>query len=122
MINNAGIFLPNRTITANGFEGHIGINHLGHFYLTYLLWPLLTKAPHFRVINVSSDAHRAIASKIKSPLDLEDFHYNRNYSGLLAYAKSKAANVIFTKELQRRIDEKKLNGICISLHPGVVVT
>ena len=58
LVNNAGIMgIPERKTTKQGFEMHYAVNHLGHFYLTHLLWSKLQKSPSFRVINVSSMAH-----------------------------------------------------------------
>ena len=59
MVNNAGIMaIPKRKTTAEGFEMQWGVNHLGHFYLTYLLWNKIAKSNNFRVVNVSSLAHK----------------------------------------------------------------
>lgn len=95
----------------------IGINHFGHFYLTYLLFPLLKESKEFRIINLSSKAHTRTEG-----INFEDIHSKKSYSPLVVYAKSKLANVYFSRFLQKKIDDAKLNGISISLHPGVVRT
>lgn len=95
--------LPKRQVTKLGFEMQIGINHFGHFYLTKLLWPELKQAGNPRIINVSSLAHKERFSR--SRIDFEDIGFEKNYTPYLAYSRSKKANILFTKELQRRMDE-----------------
>ena len=107
-------------MTKQGFEFTIGVNHFGHFLLTSILWQKLEKVKGFRVINVSSLGHTEIGKKFG--FDLDDVDFNNNYDKYQAYCRSKVANILFTKELQRRIDENKLDGISVSLHPGVVKT
>ncbi|KAL4461056.1 hypothetical protein ABPG74_016528 [Tetrahymena malaccensis] len=117
LINNAAIVLPQRNLTKDGFETQIGTNHFGHFLLTNLLMDKLKASPQFRVINVSSLAHSF------STIDFDDLHFEkRPYRQFEAYAQSKIANVLFTISLQKRIDQQKLNGISVSLHPGTVRT
>ncbi len=80
-----------------------GVNHFGHFYLTYLLWDNLKKCNNFRVINVSSKAHRDRGPAYD--IDFNDINYERStYIPWAAYSHSKKANILFTKELQRRIN------------------
>lgn len=98
-------------------------NHLGHFYLTKLLWDFLIKSREFRVINVSSEAHKGFGfPKYNLFIDFNDMNYRNNYNPGMAYGRSKAANILFTRELQKRINEARLNGTTVSLHPGVVRT
>lgn len=80
----------------------IGVNHLGHFYLTSLLWDLLKKSEFFRVINVSGHAYYMFGKDIN--MDFDDFHSEHNYNKWRNYGKSKLANILFTKALQRKID------------------
>ena len=95
LINNAGIMAAPYALTADGFESQIGTNHLGHFALTNLLLPKLSD----RVVTVSSMAHWP------GRIDLNDLNWkNRRYSPWLAYSQSKLANLLFTSELQRRLD------------------
>jgi NAD(P)-dependent dehydrogenase (short-subunit alcohol dehydrogenase family) len=116
LVNNAGLFLSDRRITEDGFESTMGINHLGHFLLTHLLCDRLFASPAARVVNVASNAHRA-AKKF----DPDDLHAERRpYGGVRAYAESKLANVLYTRELARRWSGR---GIRVNaVHPGVVNT
>lgn len=109
--------VPERRETKDGLEMQIGINHFGHFYLTYLLFPLLKKADHFRIINVSSRAHLRTQG-----IDFDDIHHKNKYNDLTVYSQSKLANIYFARLLQKKIDAANLNGISVSLHPGVVRT
>ena len=95
MINNAGIMAADYALTPDGFERHIGTNHLGHFALTNLLLPKLID----RVVTVSSLLH------IIGYISIKDLNWrSRPYSRWLAYGQSKLANLLFTTELQRRLD------------------
>jgi len=95
----------------------VGTNHFGHFLLTNLLLDILKKSPHFRIINVSSQAHTF------GPIDLDDlFFEKRPYDKFTAYNQSKIANILFTQALQRRFEAEKIDGKTVSLHPGCVRT
>ena len=95
LINNAGIMAVPYAQTVDGFESQIGTNHLGHFALTNLLLPKVTD----RVVTVSSMMH------LLGKISLKDLNWkSRPYSAWLAYGQSKLANLLFTKELQRRLD------------------
>jgi len=125
LMNNAGVMaVPERASTRDGFEKTVGINHLGHFALVAGLLPSLERASNgFRVITVSSDAHRfvdkkAMAEAIDAKLDLPTYAAG----GWGAYGVSKAANVLFTVELERRLEMAGLKGTAVTLHPGVVQT
>ena len=121
LINNAGLSTMTRRETKDGFEMTMGVNHFGHAYLTHLLMPKLKKAACFRVINVSSKAHMGIKST--ADFDMDDIDYKLTpFATFKAYSKSKSANILFTSELQRRIDAAGTNGIVVSLHPGTVRT
>lgn len=115
LINNAGVFSSKLRLTEDGYEWHFGINHLGHFLLTHLLKTQLLTAPAPRVINVSSVAqyHGKINFK-----NLRGECGPAAFNGLEAYAQSKLANVLFTRELARR--EKRI--VTNALHPGAVRT
>jgi NAD(P)-dependent dehydrogenase (short-subunit alcohol dehydrogenase family) len=109
LINNAGIMAAPFALTADGFESQIGTNHLGHFALTNLLLPKLTD----RVVSVSSMAHWP------GRIDLDDLNWkNRRYSPWLAYSQSKLANLLFTSELQRRLDSAGSPLRAVAAHPG----
>lgn len=113
--------VPDRRLTRDGHEMTMGINHFGHFYLTYKLWHLIRESNSPRVINLSSSAHRMNGPDYK--IDPENiFYQNGGYAPWVAYSASKLANILFTKELQRRMDESRMNGVSISVHPGVVRT
>lgn len=110
-----------RRLTADGMEMQIGINHFGHFYLTYQLWDLVKNSPAPRITNVSSLAHQQQGKTYG--IDFNNiFYQNGGYNPRKAYTSSKIANILFTKELQKRMDEGKINGISMALHPGVVRT
>ena len=109
LINNAGIMATNYALTADGFESHIGTNHLGHFALTNLLLPKLSD----RVVTVSSLLHLIGYISIKD-LNWQD----RPYSRWMAYGQSKLANLLFTSELQRRLDTVGSSLRALVAHPG----
>lgn len=101
LINNAGIIKMSRQVTKDDFEMTMGVNHLGHFYLTYQLWKLLKASNNPRIITVSSNAHRGFGmGKYNAAIDFDDLHFNNNYKWDLAYTRSKIANILFTRELQ----------------------
>ena len=112
LVNNAGLGTFNRRETENGFEMTMGVNHLGHFYLTYLLWPLIKKADQPRVINVSSHGHRGKNMWwSNASLDFDDFHYKKGtFSMAEAYTRSKIANILFTRSLQKKMDQSGFQG------------
>lgn len=113
LVNNAGIMMVPQAKTADGFESQIGTNHLGAFALTNLLLPKITD----RVIAVSSVAHRA------GKIDLADLNYERRgYTRAGAYGASKLANLLFTKELQRRLSAAGSPVRALTVHPGVAAT
>ncbi len=108
LVNNAGIMATQFARTADGFEGQIGTNHLGHFALTNLLLPKLTD----RVVTVSSLLHHI--GYISRDLNWQ----SRPYSAWLAYGQSKLANLLFTRELQRRLDATDSPLRALAAHPG----
>ncbi|CAE8618642.1 unnamed protein product, partial [Polarella glacialis] len=127
LLNNAGVMaVPQHTNTVDGFESQMGINHLGHFALTGLLLPLLGGASgQARVISVTSLAHRlADAEQLIPTLDAElDLpSIEEEYSPWAVYGLSKLANVVFAKELQRRLAAAGLQASAVSLHPGICAT
>ncbi len=113
LVNNAGAVQATRTETEDGFETTIGANHLGPFLLTDLLLPLLRAAAPSRIVVVSSLAHR------QASLDLDDLMYERRpYVPMDAYGASKLANLLFARQLARRLDG---SGVTVNaLHPGTV--
>ncbi|KAL6488703.1 hypothetical protein MHYP_G00024440 [Metynnis hypsauchen] len=114
LINNAGVMACPYGKTADGFEMQIGVNHMGHFLLTYLLLDLIKRSAPARIINVSSMAHKW------GTINLDDLNSEQSYDKMKAYSQSKLANVLFTRCLA-----KKLEGTVVTayaLHPGVVQT
>lgn len=113
LINNAGVGC-NRSLTVDGYEIQFATNHLGPFLLTNLLLDLLRSSAPSRIVNVSSMAH----SKATIPRD--DLMHEKSYVGTGVYAETKLANVLFTRELSKRLAG---TGVTVnSLHPGVVNT
>ena len=116
LINNAGVMAIPRRTTEDGFEMQFGTNHLGHFALTGLLLPALTAVPNSRVVTVSSQAHRA------GRIDFDDPMGQRRYGKWKAYGQSKLANLLFTSELQRRLDRTGSSIRAVAAHPGFAAT
>jgi NAD(P)-dependent dehydrogenase (short-subunit alcohol dehydrogenase family) len=113
LINNAGVMAPPEGRTKDGFETQIGTNHLGHFALTNLLLPRIRD----RVVTVSSNMHRV------GRIDLEDLNWKRRgYSRWGAYGQSKLANLLFTLELQRRLEAATSQVRALAAHPGYAAT
>ena len=113
LINNAGLMIPPLGRTADGFELQFGTNHLGHFALTNLLLPQIAG----RVVTVSSIAHRAGA------INLHDPNWERRpYRRSRAYAQSKLANLLFSAELQRRLEGAGSEVLSLAAHPGLAAT
>jgi NAD(P)-dependent dehydrogenase (short-subunit alcohol dehydrogenase family) len=114
LINNAGVMSAERQLTADGLELTFATNHLAYFVLTQaLLSNLLASAPA-RIINTASEVHRG------AHLDLADLQSEKRYSSYGVYGKSKLANVLFTRELARRLTGSGVTVNC--LHPGVVAS
>jgi NAD(P)-dependent dehydrogenase (short-subunit alcohol dehydrogenase family) len=112
LINNAGVMAVPEGTTADGFERHIGTNHLGPFALT----GLLVNRVRDRVVTVSSGLHRL--GRIRDDLNWE----HRRYQRWFAYAQSKLANLLFADELQRRLSAAGRRTISVAAHPGVAGT
>ncbi|WP_129788344.1 SDR family NAD(P)-dependent oxidoreductase [Promicromonospora panici] len=117
LINNAGVMIPPKQTTRDGFELQFGTNHLGHFALTGLLLDLLLPVPGSRVVTVSSIAHRTGGAAIH----FDDLQWDRSYDRGAAYAQSKLANLLFTYELQRRLVPLGTT-ISVAAHPGLAST
>lgn len=114
LINNAGGVYRRRTLTTDGMEATLAVNHLGAFLLTNLLLDLLVASAPARVVNVASALHR------RGELDVDDPTMEHGYSILKAYARSKLANLLFTRALAKRLAEL---GVTVNaLHPGTVAT
>uniref|UniRef100_A0A672J6R7 Retinol dehydrogenase 12, like n=1 Tax=Salarias fasciatus TaxID=181472 RepID=A0A672J6R7_SALFA len=98
LINNAGVMMCPYGKTADGFEMQIGVNHFGHFLLTYLLLDLIKKSTPARIVTVSSIGHTW------GSIHLDDINSEKNYDKNKAYYQSKLANVLFTRSLAKRLE------------------
>lgn len=120
LINNAGVMALPRRETADGFEMHLGTNHLGHFALTGRMMPLLMKAaetdPHVRVVTVSSAAHKV------GRIHFHDLNLTQRYGEWKAYGQSKLANLLFAFELDRRLTKAAAPIVSVAAHPGYSAT
>ena len=115
LINNAGVLaLPERKLTQDGFEMHIGVNHLGHFLLTNLLLDRIKEAPSARIVNVSSMGHAM------GKIDFDNINSEHSYSHWTAYGTSKLANILFTRSLSKRLEGTRVTANV--LHPGAITT
>jgi retinol dehydrogenase 12 len=114
LVNNAGLVSGRRTLTEDGYETTFAVNHLAPFMLTNLLLDTLRSSAPARVITTSSDAHRS------GLVDIDDLQGERHWSSWSAYSNSKLANILFTRELARRLDGTAVVANC--LHPGVIRT
>jgi NAD(P)-dependent dehydrogenase (short-subunit alcohol dehydrogenase family) len=114
LINNAGIMACPKAMTKDGFEAQIGTNHMGHFLLTNLLLDLLKQSSPSRIVVLSSLFHWY------GRINKEDLNSEKSYWKWLAYGQSKLANILFTRELARRLEG---TGVTVnSCHPGAVNT
>lgn len=116
LLNNAGGLFMERSETVDGLERTFALNHLGYFLLTNLLLDRLRQSGPARVVNVASRAHKGASRG----LDFDDLQSTRQYNGLRAYAASKLANILFSRELARRLQGSEVTSN--SLHPGFVAT
>ena len=116
LVNNAGIMIPPRELTRDGFESQFGVNHLGTFALTGLLLDKLRARTGSRVVVTSSLAHR------RAQIDFDDINAERGYAPMKRYQMSKLANLAFTYELDRRLRAKGATTIAVGCHPGIAET
>lgn len=114
LLNNAGGVFPSRELTSEGLEKTFALNHMAYFTLTNELLPLLEKAEKARIVCVSSNSH------LSGKLDFENLQGEKSYFIMSQYANTKLMNVLFTKELARRLAGKNIT--VNALHPGVVKT
>ncbi|XP_035689362.1 retinol dehydrogenase 11-like [Branchiostoma floridae] len=114
LVNNAGLCCPKST-TEDGFDTQLQVNHLGHFLLTNLLLDVLKKSAPSRVVVVSSSVHKQCQG-----INFEDINYEKDYVAFPVYCQSKLANLLFTRELARRLEG---SGVTVyAAHPGLVRT
>ncbi|MGH9023723.1 MAG: SDR family NAD(P)-dependent oxidoreductase [Acidimicrobiia bacterium] len=114
LVHNAGVYQPRRTLSEDGIETTLAVNHLAPFLLTHLLLDTLRRSRPSRVVTLASIA--AEHGRIR----FDDLGGERRYLGLRAYCQSKLANVVFTAELARRLEETDVDANCV--HPGFVRT
>ncbi len=114
LINNAGAAFSQRQVTADGFELTFALNHLSYFVITAGLRERLLGSTPARIVSTSSDAHRGMK------IDLDDLQTEKSYTSIKAYGRSKLENILFTRELARRLRGTGVTANC--LHPGVVAT
>ncbi|MEB3295989.1 MAG: oxidoreductase [Cyanobacteriota bacterium] len=116
LINNAGVMGLPRTLTDDGFEMQLGVNHLGHFALTQALLPLMVNRPNSRVVNVTSGA------QYFGRIGFDDLQGERRYDRWVAYSQSKLANVMMALELQERLHQQGHHTQALAAHPGIART
>jgi NAD(P)-dependent dehydrogenase (short-subunit alcohol dehydrogenase family) len=116
LVDNAGVMaIPYRT-TADGFEMQFGTNHLGHFALTGLLIERLLDTDRSRVVIVSSNGHKF------GKMHWDDLQSRKSYRKWLAYGQTKLSNLLFMRELQRRLSAAGSSTIAAAAHPGYAST
>lgn len=116
LINNAGIMMPPKNLTEDGFESQLGTNYLGHFVLTALLYPALKETTGSRIVSLSSIAHKF------GSIQFGDIHFSKGYNRMKAYSQSKLACLIFAYELDRRLRKAGAGSLSVAAHPGVAST
>ena len=116
LVNNAGVMMPPRSLTRQGYEQQFGVNHLAHFVLTALLIDRLAQSSDGRVVTVSSDLHK------RGKIHFDDLSGARDYGRMAFYAQSKFANVLFALELDRRLKAVGLPVRSLLAHPGYSAT
>lgn len=114
LVNNAGATFAGRRLTAEGLESTFALNHMSYFVMTAMLLDRLKAAPSARIVSTASAAHRGVT------LDFDDLQGVRKFNGFRAYGRSKLANILFTRELARRLSGTRVTANC--LHPGVVAS
>ena len=114
LINNAGTLFSRRRVTPEGLELTFALNHMAYFVLTQALRDRLIASAPARIVSTASNAHE------RASLDFSDLQSANGYSGFKVYGRSKLANILFTRELARRLAGTGVTANC--LHPGAVAT
>jgi NAD(P)-dependent dehydrogenase (short-subunit alcohol dehydrogenase family) len=112
LINNAGVMIPPTSKTDDGYELQFGVNHVAHFALTGYLYPVLKATPNSRIVTVSSMAY------LRGTIDFANLRTEKDYNAMREYAQSKLANILFSMELQRRIEATGDGIQSIAVQPG----
>lgn len=115
LLNNAGIMNTSRKETVDGFEEVFSVNHLAYYSLTLMLMNKLMENGPSRIVNVASGAHQFVKD-----MNFEDLQSEKEYKTMKVYGQSKLANILFTRELSKRIKNRQVTVNC--LHPGFVDT
>ncbi|MDD1771504.1 MAG: SDR family oxidoreductase [Methanomassiliicoccales archaeon] len=116
LINNAGVITTDRRETSDGLELQFGVNHIGHFLLTISLLDLLERSDAGRIVVYSSGAHKS------GRIHFDDYNLTHRYGVVRSYGQSKLANLLFTRELSRRLREGGSKITINACHPGAVAT
>lgn len=116
LINNAGVMIPPAATTAEGYELQFGINFVGHFSLTGLLYPALASTHRARIVTVTSLAYTS------GSIDFANLRLEKEYDAQREYSQSKLADIMFAIELQDRITAKADTVLSLAAHPGVTKT
>ena len=116
LLNNAGVVNQARRESRDGYEEMFAVNHLGYFLLTTLVQGKVVAAPAGRIVNTASGAHKFPKQGIR----FDDLNSEKKYSSMEVYGHSKLANILFTRELARRLADTDVTVNC--LHPGAVAT
>jgi NAD(P)-dependent dehydrogenase (short-subunit alcohol dehydrogenase family) len=114
LVNNAGALLMERKLTKDGYEATFATNHLAYFLMADKLLHALEKTPGARIVNVASEAHR------RGKMTWDDLMGEKSYFGFFAYCQSKLANILFSRELSKRLEGKDVT--TNSLHPGAIAS
>ena len=112
LVNNAGVMALPQLQTADQFEMQFGTNHLGHFALTALLFPILKETANSRVVTLSSLMHKF------GKINFDDLNCEKSYAKWKAYGQSKLANLMFATELQKKLDIHDIKMLSLAAHPG----
>ncbi len=116
LLNNAGVVNMKRVLTVDGYEEMFAVNHLAYFLLTHLLLDRLKGNASARIVNVASGAHVFC----KSGVNFDDINFEQGFSGIKVYGHSKLANILFTRQLAKKLEDSNVTVNCC--HPGVVAT
>lgn len=116
LLNNAGVTNMKRVLTVDGYEEMFAVNHLAYFLLTHLLLDRLKGNASARIVNVASGAH----AFCKTGINFEDINFEQGFSGMKVYGHSKLANILFTRQLAKKLEGSNVTVNCC--HPGAVAT